>query len=160
MKGEQEGRQDGRQDGRQEGRQDGRQDGEQAVRSVAVALAAGTLSIEQADARIAAVYAARTPQERARLTADLAPPTAGHGPHPRGGCCPLLLPQIAAVTGVSLALLLLWAALPETWFWPVVPIVAMVAAVVVHARRCPFNSANTATANSAPAYVRQKESEG
>lgn len=103
------------------------------------AAGAGRLTMAEADERQAAAYAAATREELVPLTADLPddrPPAA-----PRSRSAPLTaaarrrLAVHAVVVGVlAVFLVTRWAIGPETWFWPVWPMLWLGLSLVLHRR--------------------------
>lgn len=109
------------------------------------AAAAGRLSLEEADERMAAAYAAVTRDELTPLTADLpAPPAPRSGPRRRGplthGARRALAVHAAVAFVLAVFLVTRWAIGPVAWFWPAAPLFWLALSLVVHrllARREP-----------------------
>jgi DUF1707 SHOCT-like domain len=103
------------------------------------AAAAGRLSLEEADERMAAAYAAVTRDDLAPLTADLpGPPRAEHRSdrRPRGPLTPGarrgLAVHAAVVFVLAVFLVTRWAIGPVEWFWPAGPLFWLTLSLLVH----------------------------
>ncbi len=102
------------------------------------AAADGLLTLEEADERLAVVYAAKYRDELAPATADL--PASGrhllgNTPEARSAGRRGLTGHVAVVTVITALLIVAWSASNAPFFWPIWPIAFMVFTVVRHARR-------------------------
>ena len=111
---------------------------ERIAKILRAAAADGLLTLEEADERLAVVYAAKYRDELAPVTADL--PASGrhlldNTPEARSAGRRGLIGHIAVVTVIAALLVVAWSASNAPFFWPIWPIAFMVFTVVRHARR-------------------------
>lgn len=111
---------------------------ENVARIMQAAAAQGLLSLDEADERLAAVYAARTRAELAPLTADL--PDGGrrlmeNTPEARSAARTGLIRHAVTVAVVAVLLVAVWFATGAYFFWPAWPLAFMAFSLVGHARR-------------------------
>jgi len=111
---------------------------ERVAKIIRTAATDGLLTLEEADERLAVVYAARYRDELTPITADL--PAGGrhllaNTEEARTAGRRGLIGHIAVVTVIAALLIVAWAASDAPFFWPIWPIAFMVFTVVRHARR-------------------------
>jgi hypothetical protein len=102
------------------------------------AAADGRLTLEEADERLAVVYAAKLRDELNPVTADLPAsgwPMPGRTPEAQAAGRRGLIGHIAVVIVITALLIVAWAASNAPFFWPIWPIAFLVFTVVRHARR-------------------------
>lgn len=108
------------------------------VRIMAAAAAEGMLSLEEADQRMAAVYAARTRAELVPLTADL--PDGGrrlmeNTPEARTAARTGLIRHAITVAVIAVVLVGVFFATGAPFFWPIWPLAFLAFSLIGHARR-------------------------
>ncbi|MEJ3655200.1 DUF1707 domain-containing protein [Actinomycetes bacterium KLBMP 9759] len=103
---------------------------------VRAAAAEGRLTLEEADERQVAAYAARTADELAGLTTDLPePPPEPPAPKRLSSAARTRLAVHAVLVGVvAVAMLTRWIMGPVPWFWPAFPMFWLGLSVLVHYR--------------------------
>jgi hypothetical protein len=113
-------------------------DREHVARILRAAAAEGLLTLDEADERLATVYAARFRHELEPVTRDL--PYGGrqlleNTPEARAAARAGLLRHVVTVVVVAAALLTVWTLSGAEFFWPAWPLVFMAFSVFMHARR-------------------------
>ncbi|MBA3338732.1 MAG: DUF1707 domain-containing protein [Geodermatophilaceae bacterium] len=111
---------------------------EHVARIMQAAAAQGLLSLDEADERMAAVYAARTRAELAPLTLDL--PDGGrrlleNTPEARNAARAGLIRHAVTVAVVAFLLIGVFFATGAQFFWPAWPLAFMAFSLIGHARR-------------------------
>ncbi len=111
---------------------------EYVARIMQAAAAQGLLTLDEADERMAAVYAARTRADLAPLTTDL--PDGGrrlmeNTPEARSAARTGLIRHAITVAVVALVLVGVWFATGAWFFWPAWPLAFMAFSLFGHARR-------------------------
>lgn len=111
---------------------------EYVVRIMQAAAAQGLLTLDEADERMATVYAARTRADLAPLTTDL--PDGGrrlmeNTPEARNAARTGLVRHAITVAVVALVLVGVWFATGAWFFWPAWPLAFMAFSLFGHARR-------------------------
>lgn len=111
---------------------------EYVARIMQAAAAQGFLTLDEADERMAAVYAARTRADLAPLTTDL--PDGGrrlmeNTPEARSAARTGLIRHAITVAVVALVLVGVWFATGAWFFWPAWPLAFMAFSLFGHARR-------------------------
>ncbi len=111
---------------------------EYVARIMQAAAAQGLLTLDEADERMAAVYAARTRADLAPLTTDL--PDGGrrlmeNTPEARSAARTGLIRHAITVAVVAVVLVGVWFATGAWFFWPAWPLAFMAFSLFGHARR-------------------------
>jgi hypothetical protein len=113
-------------------------DREHCARILRAAAGEGLVTLDEADARLALVYAARFRYQLEPLTVDL--PDGGrrllaHTREARAAARGGLARHVVTVAVVAAVLVMLWALSDAPFFWPAWPLGFMALSVVAHARR-------------------------